>query len=81
MTVHLTSDTAQVRKARGAFFTPPELCRYVVSWAIRSASDEVLEPSCGESAFLLAAGERLDTLAALAGEQRGGRDGIGLGGI
>ena len=76
MTVRLTSDTAQVRKARGAFFTPPELCRYVVGWAIRSASDEVLEPSCGEAAFLLAAGERLDTLAASAGEMRSGRNSI-----
>ncbi len=70
MTLQLTSDTAQARKARGAFFTPPELCRYVADWAIRSASDEVLEPSCGQAAFLLAAGERLDTLAAVTGQNR-----------
>ncbi|MGH3965097.1 MAG: N-6 DNA methylase [Pseudonocardiaceae bacterium] len=59
MTVHLTSDTVEARKARGAFYTPPELCRYMADWAIRSASDEVLEPSCGQAAFLLAAGEPL----------------------
>jgi adenine-specific DNA-methyltransferase len=70
VTLQLTSDTAQARKARGAFFTPPELCRYVADWAIRSASDEVLEPSCGQAAFLLAAGERLDTLAAVTGQNR-----------
>ncbi|HEX4103821.1 MAG TPA: N-6 DNA methylase [Pseudonocardiaceae bacterium] len=74
MTLQLTSDTAQARKARGAFFTPPELCRYVADWAIRSASDEVLEPSCGQAAFLLAAGERLDALAAVTGQNRGGME-------
>ncbi|MGB8963739.1 MAG: N-6 DNA methylase [Pseudonocardiaceae bacterium] len=78
MTVHLASDTAEARKARGAFFTPPELCQYVADWAIRSASDDVLEPSCGQAAFLLAAGARLDTLAALAGQVRGGLHGVEL---
>ncbi|MBA2474010.1 MAG: N-6 DNA methylase [Pseudonocardiales bacterium] len=78
MTLQLTPDTAEARKARGAFLTPPELCRYVADWAIRSASDEVLEPSCGQAAFLLAAGERLDTLAAVAGDIRSGERGIEL---
>lgn len=55
-------DTGVLRKARGAFFTPDALCRYVVDWAIRSADDTVLEPSCGEAAFLLSAGERLKAL-------------------
>jgi adenine-specific DNA-methyltransferase len=81
VTLGLTSDTAQARKARGAFFTPPELCSYVADWAIRSASDEVLEPSCGQAAFLLAAGERLDALTALAGETRSGLPGIELHGV
>jgi len=57
-------DTAELRKARGAFFTPPELCTYVVDWAVRETGDQVLEPSCGEAAFLLAAGERLRALGA-----------------
>ena len=48
------ADTQQLRKARGAFFTPPELCRYMAEWAIRAPTDRVLEPSCGEAAFLLA---------------------------
>jgi adenine-specific DNA-methyltransferase len=52
-------DSALARKARGAFFTPPELCNYAVDWAVRGPRDVVLEPSCGEAAFLLAAGERL----------------------
>ena len=51
-----------VRKARGAFFTPAEITRFISDWAVRSAADSVLEPSCGEAAFLLAAGRRLSEL-------------------
>lgn len=58
------ADTDALRKARGAFFTPPEVAAYVARWAVRSASDQVLEPSCGEAAFLLAAHERVQTLPA-----------------
>lgn len=52
------ADTTARRKARGAYFTPAALCDYIVDWAVRSPADRVLEPSCGEAAFLLAAGER-----------------------
>jgi adenine-specific DNA-methyltransferase len=55
-------DTPALRKARGAFFTPAELCRYAVEWAVRDAGDAVLEPSCGEAAFLTAAAGRLTAL-------------------
>ena len=51
-----------VRKARGAFFTPPGITRFISDWAVRSPADSVLEPSCGEAAFLLAAGRRLGEL-------------------
>lgn len=74
----LAGDTAELRKARGAFFTPPELCAFVADWAIRSADDQVLEPACGEASFLLAAGRRLARLRSellLAG---GGLHGIEL---
>ena len=56
------ADTETLRKARGAFFTPEPLARYITEWAIRASSDRVLEPSCGEAAFLLAAVDRLSTL-------------------
>jgi adenine-specific DNA-methyltransferase len=69
---------ASSRKARGAFFTPNALCRYVADWAIRAAGDHVLEPSCGEAAFLLAADERLDALARATGASRGRLHGIEL---
>ncbi len=54
-------DTKFQRKARGAFFTPPAISRYLVEWAIQSSSDTVLEPSCGEASFLLAAARRLES--------------------
>jgi adenine-specific DNA methylase len=38
------------------------MTRFISAWAIRSADDIVLEPSCGDAAFLLAAGERLREL-------------------
>lgn len=55
-------DTQALRKARGAFFTPPELSRYIVEWAVRAPHDRVLEPSCGDAEFLLTAAERLRVL-------------------
>lgn len=58
------ADHRGARKARGAFFTPPALCDHMAAWAIRDPADRVLEPSCGEAAFLLAAGERLRALGA-----------------
>jgi len=55
----VTPDTSALRKARGAFFTPPELVSFVTEWAVRDARDVILEPACGEAAFLLAAAQRL----------------------
>lgn len=55
-------DTAASRKARGAFFTPEPVAKYITAWGVRSATDHILEPSCGEASFLLAAVERLSAL-------------------
>ena len=52
------------RKGRGAFFTPPEITRFLANWAIRTSKDAVLEPSCGEAAFLVSAAQRLQVLGA-----------------
>ncbi|UXW87081.1 N-6 DNA methylase [Microbacterium azadirachtae] len=62
----LVSDTPALRKSRGAFFTPEALASFVVRWAIRSADDMVLEPSCGEAAFLTEAVHALRALNPLA---------------
>jgi len=60
------ADTPALRKARGAFFTPEPLASFVVNWAVRNADDTVLEPSCGEAAFLTHAVTRLGDLGAQA---------------
>lgn len=58
----LAFDSSDERKARGAFFTPPELAEFLATWAIRTPRDRVLEPSCGEASLLSAAGHRLRVL-------------------
>ena len=60
----LAIDTAATRKARGAFFTPPQITRYLADWAVRAPDDAVFEPSAGDAAFLVAATERLRRLGA-----------------
>lgn len=55
-------DTPDLRKGRGAFFTPDGITEFVAKWAIRSGSDRVLEPSAGDAAFLVTAIERLAKL-------------------
>ena len=59
-------DSAALRKARGAFFTPPEIASFVAEWAVRSASDAVLEPSAGDAEFLVHAVAKLQELGATA---------------
>lgn len=62
--LQINLDTPSLRKARGAFFTPPELSEFMVRWAVRTHTDAVLEPSCGEAAFLLPSAFRLRELGA-----------------
>lgn len=56
------TETAQDRKARGAFFTPDAITAYLTQWAVRSDADRVFEPSAGDAAFLVAAIRRLQAL-------------------
>lgn len=51
-------------KLRGGYYTSPELARWLCDWAIREASELVLEPSCGDGSFLEAASARLEALGA-----------------
>ena len=57
-------DSRDLRKARGAFFTPEPLAAFIADWALRDPDDSVLEPSCGEAVFLRAAAARLRALGA-----------------
>lgn len=49
-------------KARGGFYTPPVLTSFLVRWAIREATAQVLEPSAGDGAFMGAIVDRLAQL-------------------
>ena len=49
----LTSD-----KLRGGYYTSRAIANWLSSWAIESASDRVLEPSCGDGVFLEMAVQR-----------------------
>lgn len=57
-----TMNAELARKSRGAFFTPPEMAEFIARWAIHTPDDCVLEPSCGEAAFLIPTIERLRDL-------------------
>ena len=58
---------ATSQKLRGGYYTPLRLTRFLVEWAIQSATAQVLEPSCGDGAFLVPIIQRLLTLNAIPG--------------
>jgi adenine-specific DNA-methyltransferase len=59
------NDLAEPRKARGAFFTPATIADYLAWWAVGDdPSARVLDPTCGEAVFLLAAGHQLRKIGA-----------------
>ena len=39
-------------KRHGQFFTPPDVAATLVRWALRSRSDRILDPACGDGEFL-----------------------------
>jgi len=49
-------------KLRGGYYTPGAIARFLAEWAIRTPSDAVLEPSCGDGAILSATTARLRAL-------------------
>lgn len=51
-------------KLRGGYYTSAEVAAWLCAWAIRSPKDRVLEPSCGDGAFLEAAATRYTELGA-----------------
>jgi len=57
-----TGPAGETAKAFGAYYTDPAVARFVVGWALRSASDTVADPAFGGGVFLAAASERLQQL-------------------
>jgi adenine-specific DNA-methyltransferase len=49
-------------KLRGGYYTSVEVAAWLCTWAIRKPTDQVLEPSCGDGAFLRAAAVRFADL-------------------
>lgn len=47
------------QKLRGGYYTPKPIADFLANWAIRSANDEVLDPSCGDGALLESALEAI----------------------
>ena len=47
MSMTVPDDAPEVRKARGAFFTPPAIAAFIANWAILSSSDPALETDGG----------------------------------
>lgn len=61
----LPGDTQELRKSRGAFFTPWAIADFTAAWAVgRDPDAAVLDPTSGEGVFLLAAAEHLKALGA-----------------
>lgn len=56
--------TDHVNKLRGGYYTPENVARFICEWAIQSKNSTVLEPSCGDGAFVDAAIHRLTSLGA-----------------
>jgi adenine-specific DNA-methyltransferase len=54
----------EVKKALGAFYTPPAMAAALIDWAVRSPEDRVFDPSFGGYVFLEAASRRLRSLGA-----------------
>ena len=51
-------------KLRGGYYTSSNVAAWLCAWAIRTREDQVLEPSCGDGAFLDAAARRFAELRA-----------------
>jgi adenine-specific DNA methylase len=53
-------DSTELRKGRGAFFTPEPIASYLAAWAVAgNPRARILDPTCGEAVFLLSAGAEL----------------------
>ena len=50
----LSVDSPSARKSLGSFYTPPEVAERLVRWVVRSPSDRLLDPACGDGRFLVA---------------------------
>lgn len=52
------------QKLRGGYYTPQSIADFLAQWAVRTPSDRVLEPSCGDGALVEAAIKSLNAQGA-----------------
>lgn len=52
------------RRDLGAFYTPPEMTDFAATWAVKDRQARILDPGCGDAAFLVSAANRLRQLGA-----------------
>lgn len=57
-------------KLRGGYYTPDKISEFISEWAIRTPTDSVLEPSCGDGSFLSAITKRFSEFGATAEQIR-----------
>lgn len=49
-------------KLRGGYYTPAEISKFICEWAIENETTSILEPSCGDGAFIEASAKRVGEL-------------------
>lgn len=59
MSFYTNKQPAGERKLRGGYYTPPGLARYLIDWGLNAGARRILEPSCGDGNFVIAALEHL----------------------
>jgi len=47
-------ENESAEKLRGGYYTDPLIARYLAGWALAAGASSVLEPSCGDGAFIAA---------------------------
>src|SRR5207249_2719311 len=56
------------QKRRGGYYTPPDVAAFLAEWALEGDRRRVLEPACGDGAFLDAIAQRRPAAAVVACE-------------
>ena len=49
-------------KLRGGYYTSEKIAEFIVDWAIRTTTDTILEPSCGDGSFVNAITSKLQQM-------------------
>jgi adenine-specific DNA-methyltransferase len=61
----LVKEKVDKQKLRGGYYTPEVLSDFICDWAINSADDTILEPSCGDGNFLESAAKKIKSLTSV----------------